>query len=101
MTEEEIMIRAREAAIATGVWTLGNVERCRRGDFDDYAAMKPFFRVLRDLSKPLSEIQPVDPDWVEAQSIAAQHGWANEFEVWAKCALAALKRGRELERAKP
>lgn len=116
MTEEEIMIRVREAFLATTArsWTTrDNIDGIRRGAWDDLPALAPVVHALRDLSKPLDEIRPVDPDLLLAREMAAAqceaipHHWAEPIRRGEKdadarsgvsLALAALKRGREMER---
>jgi hypothetical protein len=107
MTEEEILIRAREAAIAE--WSFHGIhsELTRNGAYDGKGDFRIAIRALRDLSKPLSEIQPVDPDLIEAREIvgarylellplyrAGRYDSGSTIPI----ALAAIKRGRELER---
>jgi len=72
VTEEEIMIRAREAYIvADRVTSDSYLIAVRDGEFDGRLALKTAAQALRDASKPLSEIQPVDPDLIEARECAA------------------------------
>ena len=110
MTENEALIRAREAFIAQS--SLGDHDRSqvRVGAYDSHAVVVTIFRVLLDTNKPLSEIVPVDPDLIEAREIAAQY-WDERGSPWTasdillgrdddnnimKIALACIKRGRAL-----
>ena len=133
MTEEEIMIRAREAAITiyanrehdpmcVSEPRASEDKRLRAGDLDEHYAVRGAAQALRDLSRPLSEIQPVDPDLVEARRMCAEDALKTSHVTYqfvtyspedARAAilagrmdgfvgvegrLAAIKRGRELER---
>jgi hypothetical protein len=93
MSEAEILTRAREAAIS--VWTEDMHPTARAGRYDSGPTIKAVIRALRDLSKPLSEIVS-DPDKEEARSMAKECGFgaATQEDV----ILAAIKRGRALER---
>jgi len=118
MTEEEILIRAREASIAAG-YTRGlgithevatNDEAAiRAGQRDRNWSVLCAAQALRDLSKPLSEIQPPHPDLIEARRLAAEGlaQWYAETPFLrgdkdaspeVQMTLAAIQRGRELER---
>lgn len=120
LPEGEIMIRAREAAIA--VIGGGEVTKAavREGLMDGHSDIVTAARALRDLSKPLSEImpKPVDPDLIEARKLLAETaGKPNRDDPLAqrceenrarvlrgdadksdemKTILAAIRRGREL-----
>jgi hypothetical protein len=110
LSDDEILIRAREAAIAAGGW-VGMAAKVRAGEMDEGGTILAVARALRDLAKPLDEIRPkvADPDLIEARKIAAG-AFANrniqeEYIGGSrdKCSdfqriLAAIKRGRELER---
>ena len=116
MTEEEIMIRAREAAAKIYV-DEGSKKAIRGGQWDSGTLVMGAAQALRDLSKPLSEIQPVDPDLIEARKVAhdtlmslgasdeqiiAGEVLAGERDdaIIMHATLAAIKRGRELEQGK-
>jgi hypothetical protein len=105
LSEEEILIRAREAYITeNGHLSEDGKSNVRGGSLDNDGGLRIAIavRALRDLYKPLSEIQPVDPDREEAMRLARATGWMseaiNEPGSGAALALAAIKRGRELER---
>lgn len=106
MTEEEILIRAREAAIAAPEPCDPYCDEARQnircGHWDYAYGIPQAARALRDLSKPLSEIQPVDPDEAEAARMYEDAVLGTDrCPTWRDAMLRALKRGRELERAKP
>lgn len=110
---DEILVRAREACVA--VLKPESHSRChcaeeyRRGDNDGGRAVSAILRFHADLGKPLSEIQPPDPDLLEARKLAAEFSGSAAFKdrhlsghyddtPRSKGFLAAIKRGRELER---
>lgn len=109
MSEEEVLIRAREASIAAGYCDLSGygdeksaAERAavRAGQRDNNWSILVAARALRDIDRPLSEIQPPDPDINEAAELLLKLN-ANGVGPY-QCTtgiLAAIKRGRELERA--
>lgn len=94
MTEDEIMIRAREAYI-TDYAIAETVTEIRGGGYDNLTAIKVAARALRDAAKPLSEIAPPDPDLVEAREIA-NHDYGTVESIAITLALAGIKRGRAL-----
>lgn len=109
--EDEILQRAREAAIASGNMPVNATkQQVRSSLYDQWAAVASAARALRDLAKPLSEVvpKPVDPDLIEARKIAAEamsayresaraivNGEQDQSEMM-KAALAAIKRGRDM-----
>lgn len=97
MDDQEIMVRAREAAIAAFAYSESTAVSCRNGYFDDSVSVKAFTQALRDLSKPLSEIQPVEPDLLEARKLAREiMSGERDGALSVIAALAGIKRGREL-----
>ncbi len=96
MTEEEIMIRAREAVVEVAPITVPDAD-IRAGHCDGDSYIRCVVRALRDLSKPLSEIQPVDPDKEEAIRLRNEAQW-NDSPYHVEVLMKAIKRGRELER---
>ena len=95
MTEDEIMKRAREAVIVTGA--TNDPALLRRGGADSRLVVKVAAQALRDASKPLDEILPPDPDETEARRVASALGATTNGQLY-EAILAAIKRGRELER---
>ena len=72
MIEEEIMIRAREAYIACHPHMDEERKKdIRSGAMDRTNIFQALHRALCDASKPLSAIQPVDPDLIEARECLA------------------------------
>lgn len=109
MTEEEIMIRAREAYIATFTpsWMddkrAAQIRAGKAADVERALEHWGILRALRDLSKPLSELLPEDPDLEVARKIAASENQSTPYaadgsddDILVTVALAAIKRGREL-----
>ena len=106
MSADEVLIRAREAAIEVCLWPAAEV---RGGDRDDYLIIKAILAYERDRAKPLAEVAPhtvEDPDdrvaydlYVIAAKSRYPATWENrdrsEFYLGFR---AAIKRGRELER---
>jgi hypothetical protein len=102
MTEDEILVRAREAAIKADYSSIYDESEVRDGRRDDTWPIVCIIQALRDLSKPLSEIQPVDPDLMEAQAIIGGRviitsGVPQMIKQIEDIAVAAIKRGRELQ----
>ncbi len=114
MTEDEIMQRAREAVIAELHHSGSSAQSLRSGEWDDCTDVLTAARALRDASKPLAEVLPVDPDVLLAKEIAAdqarQHGWPKlgddiaagrvKTDVFSTTALAAIKAARKQEAGK-
>jgi hypothetical protein len=74
MGEDEIMQRAREAAIIAAN-TKGNTsydEALRAGKWDDNYNVTAVAQALRDYHRPLSEIAPVNPDLALASEVCAE-----------------------------
>jgi hypothetical protein len=69
MTEQEMMIRAREACITAGGSEGRLAAEYRNGDHDIMWGVQTALRALLDLDKPL----PIDPDLLEAREICAKH----------------------------
>lgn len=68
MTEEEALIRAREAVIAVrGLVHKDNMQRFRDGEYDINPNVQAAKRALLDLDKPL----PVDRDLADLRELAA------------------------------
>jgi hypothetical protein len=120
LREDEIMVRAREAAIAEEFVVSSRHQEVRTGAFDGISPIKAAARALRDLSKPLADLvpPPVDPDLIEARKIAAamcrgtalipghdpvteeiadniEKGTEDRAEI-VQASLTAIKRGREM-----
>lgn len=106
MSADEVLIRAREAAIELCRWPAAEV---RGGDRDDYLIMKAIIAYERDRAKPLAEVAPhtaEDPDERAAYMVCAglyRLGALAGFADWrasplGRSVIAAIKRGRELER---
>jgi hypothetical protein len=105
MTEQEMLIRAREACASVEPGT-GIKRFFLSGDHDDTFTMRRVLRALRDYDKPLS----IDPDLVEARELCAKLYEGDGFTTSAlSCrlgnydgssktvlALAGIKRGRAL-----
>ena len=110
MTEEEALIRAREACIARWPRLSSTAAQIRAGEDDGYSGIQTALRALLDANKPLSEVAPFDPDLIEAREVVAQYwdedgspgqavsirsGLGNaKFSL--AIALAGIKRGRAL-----
>lgn len=79
MTEQEALVRAREAAIAGWLDKPGHYNseaekaRYRAGEVDCNGLIRVALRALLDAHKPLSEVAPVDPDLIEARELVAQY----------------------------
>jgi hypothetical protein len=105
MTEDEILARAREARIKVcGITSARRAAACRNGSMDTQSTgIRTAITALRDLSKPLSELQPADPDREEALRLAKKLKWSSEPKdvdnpsCAASAILVAIKRGRELQ----
>ena len=97
---DEVLIRAREALIAISSPTSEDIKLFRHGGVDEYDTIQAIIAYERDRAKPLAEVAPhtaEDPDLKEARELTrlVAGASAGAFE---KLALAAIKRGRELER---
>lgn len=69
MSEDEMLRRAREAAIvAYGAVGTHDQKRIRAGGCDDYAPVRGALAALRNLDKPL-----IDPLLLKAREIVAKH----------------------------
>ena len=107
LSADEVLIRAREAAIAA--WNLdgegdligeGNKETVRNGSDDDATPIRAILAYERDRAKPLAEVAPhtvEDVDKTEAERIAVEYGWKIGHSI-RDVIRAGIKRGRELER---
>ena len=117
MSADEVLIRAREALIEAYGWPDEPATQTRLGDSDDFTPIIAIIAYERDRAKPLAEVAPhtvEDADLVEARKLAVCYYentfWpakARECELGNKdeeqvvqSHLAAIKRGRELERGK-
>jgi hypothetical protein len=104
MTEQEMLIRAREACASVEP---GIKRFFLSGDHDDTFTMRRVLRALRDYDKPL----PIDPDVLEAReacaklweragrkSAAASYraGGYDDGDLMQTAALDGIKRGRAL-----
>ena len=109
MSADEVLIRAREAAIEVCLWQSGGTaSEVRCGDRDDYIVIKSIVAYERDRAKPLAEVAPhtvEDPDDRVAYDLYAEqcgvnlHPWEDRHaSSWYRSLRMAIKRGRELER---
>ena len=108
MSADEVLIRAREAAIEGDGWPDTDHKNIRSGDFDNLTSIRSIVAYERDRAKPLAEVAPhtvEDPDDRVAYDLyAAQcggnlHPWEDRHaSSWYRSILAGIKRGRELER---
>jgi hypothetical protein len=114
MTEDEILTRAREAVAS--LWRHSHqLASVRNGEWDAGQLVTVAARALRDYHKPLSEIVPVDPDLVEARTLAVNSLRAAKYneladkiergfkdaDIHVQLPLRAIKRGRELATQAP
>ena len=96
----EVLVRAREALIATGCSEAFAVE-VRASKHDDNGRIAAILAFHRDLSRPLAEVAPhtvEDADERAAKAISAERGWVVNGVV-IQAIREGIKRGRELERA--
>lgn len=105
MSADEVLIRAREAAIEVYKWTAAAT---RHGGNDRSAVIQTILAYERDRAKPLAEVAPhiaEDPDEKAAYDLyVAQCGrnpysWHERYTSPRYCGIiAGIKRGRKLER---
>ena len=103
MSADEVLIRAREAAIEVYKWTAAAT---RHGGNDRSAVIQTILAYERARAKPLAEVAPhtaEDPDDRAAYKMCKEEGalfaWDERHKSPMYCAiLKAIKRGRELER---
>lgn len=74
-------------------WTMEEIMDTSNGALRYQAAVQVLARYIAQ-----HEEAPVDPDRIAARQICEDHGIANPFGAEESLALAAIKRGRELER---
>ena len=107
MSADEVLIRAREATIEVFGWQGTFAAETRRGDYDDdFESIRAILVYERDRAKPLAEVAPhtaEDPDERAAYEMSMEKGglftWEERHHVpHYRAMLAAIKRGRELER---
>jgi len=109
MTEDEILIRAREACCHSD-YTISDYAGIRAGSYDGHATLLCIHRALRDLDKPLREIVPVDPDLIAARNVVSAHWLAldclsnaedarrgeDDGLAIVQCALAGIRAGKAM-----
>ena len=97
VTETKVGIEAWAIKIAIercpSEWKWTPQELLHRADEPTPAAILAFARYVMT-----KEEAPVDPDRIAARQLCEHHGIANPFGEEESIALAAIKRGRELER---
>jgi hypothetical protein len=107
MSADEVLIRAREAAIEVFGWQGVLAAEMRRGVHDDYESIKAIITYERDRAKPLAEVAPhtvENADERVAYDLYAKEAGAVYSFAERKSSppyryiLKAIKRGRELER---
>ena len=108
MSADEVLIRAREAAIEVEGWDGECVENVRNARIDSLLSIKAILAYERDRAKPLAEVAPhtaEDPDERTAYDLYVKQcgndlfPWGDRHaSSWYRSILAAIKRGRELER---
>ena len=110
MSADEVLIRAREAAIEAYQWQgndmWGGFRAGKNDGSDD--CIQAILAYERDRAKPLAEVAPhtaEDPDERAAYDLYAEqcgvnlHPWEDRHaSSWYRSILAGIKRGRELER---
>ena len=87
---DEILPRAREAAVARLDWASAQCGEVRSGRIDDYDVIIAAAQALRDAHRPLSELVPAHPRLQEARELMAaeceKKGWlAKAVSVRAGC----------------
>lgn len=112
LSQEEILVRAREATIAYRRENhILTIDAIRGGSWDKFPVVQVAVKALTDLVKPLSEIVPVDEDLIEARKLCAEacndavnkRSYITGYldgSLAVKRTLSGIKRGRELERNK-
>ena len=108
MSADEVLIRAREAAIEALKWRGTFAAETRKGNDDNMNTIQAIRAYERDRAKPLAEVAPhtvEDPDDRVAYDLYAKqcgvnlHPWEDRHaSSWYRSILAGIKRGRELER---
>lgn len=101
MDEVEIINRAREAHRVSTQWGPLNAEMATKlymGEFDNSDAVRAAAQALRDAATPYVDLMRVAGDEQEAQELEQRYG---PHTPLARTILAAIKRGRELERTHP
>lgn len=109
MSADEVLIRAREAAIEVWKCDIEWAEKTRRAEDDAASAIQAVLAYERNRAKPLAEVAPhtvEDPDERIAYDIYIAGGGVMLWETRHhnpvyKSILAGVKRGRELERGAP
>ena len=84
---DEILPRAREAAVARLDWASAQCGEVRSGRIDDYDVIIAAAQALRDAHRPLSELVPAHPRLQEARELLAEGYRANGFPENAKILL--------------
>lgn len=109
MSADEVLIRAREAAIAAFEWRGTFAAETRKGTDDNMNTIRAILTYERDRAKPLVEVAPHTAEGLDELAAydlyvsAAKSGWPRSWEdrnrsEWYLGIRAAIKRGRELER---